>query len=158
MLLTALTGAVVGGFTGTFTRAATLQIGLDQGHTSFATVFFVCISLSLVSAQLFLINKAIQFYDQVEVMPIYNTFLIFMNMFCGAVILDEYKMYSVGEMLYLFLCLCTSVGGIFLLVKKPDLTSCFKTTARKTVGSTMVENNSIMNLTIEGVKAHDSYE
>lgn len=107
---------------------------------------------------MFLINKAIQFYDQVEVMPIYNTFLIFMNMFCGAVILDEYKMYSVGEMLYLFLCLCTSVGGIFLLVKKPDLKSCFKATARATVGSTMVENDSMMNLNIDGVKAHDSYE
>lgn len=106
-------------------------------------------------------NKAIRFYDQVEVIPIYNTFLIFMNMICGAVILDEYKMYSVGEMLFLFLSLCTSVCGIFMLVKKPDLKACCKSKTKKVSGS-LLGNNSISNSSFEAMKGDnndlDAYE
>lgn len=51
-----------------------------------------------------------------------------MNMACGAIILDEYKMYSILEMAFLFLCLCISVVGIFMLVKKPEIGSWFKKT------------------------------
>jgi len=68
-----------------------------------------------------MINKAMEFYDQIEVIPIYNTLLIFMNLLCGSVLLDEYEMYTFVEMFYLLLALCVSVVGIIMLVKKPDL-------------------------------------
>lgn len=89
-------------------------------------------------------------------MPIYNTFLIFMNIFCGAVFLNEYKMYSVGEMFYLVLCLAISVCGIIMLVRKPDLKSCFKSAARKTEESSTVEENSINKLSIDGLQGEEN--
>lgn len=102
-----------------------------------------------------------------EVIPIYNTCLIFMNMFCGAVILDEYMMYSASELAFLFVTLCISVTGIFMLVKKPSLKACFKFAETKTVTSTsdyrnyenyfkINENPSIASLTIESFKSRES--
>lgn len=60
-------------------------------------------------------------YPAIEMMPVYNTFLILMNMFCGAVILNEYKMYTVPELLMLCLFSAICIIGIFVLVRKPEL-------------------------------------
>ena len=82
---------------------------------------FTLPNLILAPLQLLCINRAIEFYDQVEVIPIYSTMLIFLNMLCGAVILDEYLMYTSDELITLFVCLVVCVIGITMLVKKPKL-------------------------------------
>ena len=64
-------------------------------------------------------------YPAIEMMPVYNTFLILMNMFCGTVILNESSMYTVGELLLLCLFSSICIIGIFVLVKKPELTCTF---------------------------------
>lgn len=90
MIMIALLAALVGGLAASFLRATCIQVGLEHGVGSPFSVFLMCMVACLSTTQLFLVNKAIEFYDQVEAIPIYQTLLIFNNMFCGAVILDEY--------------------------------------------------------------------
>ena len=94
MVMLALVAGFNGGLTGSFVKTFTIQCSIDGHLTVTAVVFFLLAALSATS-QIFMLNKAMEFYDQIEVIPIYNTLLIFMNMFCGAVILDEYKMYTI---------------------------------------------------------------
>ena len=62
-----------------------------------------------------------EMYPAIEFMPVYNTFLIIMNIFCGAIILDEAKMYDSWGLIKLGFFVCVCISGIFVLVKKPDL-------------------------------------
>ena len=61
-------------------------------------------------------------YPAIEMMPVYMTFEIIMNMLCGAIILNEAQMYDVKELLLLCLFTAISISGIFVLVNKSDLT------------------------------------
>jgi ABC-type nickel/cobalt efflux system permease component RcnA len=73
-----------------------------------------------------MVNKSIEFYDQVEVIPIYLSMLIFLNCFCGGMILDEYLMYSIEELFNLFACCLICSFGIWILIRKPDFCAIFK--------------------------------
>lgn len=76
-------------------------------------------------------------------------------------------MYTNSELALLFGCLCISVIGIFILVKKPNLSSCFKSTATKTVTSSsgkrnyenyfkINQNKSISSLTIDSLASKET--
>lgn len=71
-------------------------------------------------------------YPAIEMMPIYNTFNILLNMLCGSVILGEAKMYEYSEMLVLCLFSAICISGIFVLVKKPHLSCLEKASTQKT--------------------------
>ena len=94
MVMFCVMTAFVGGLQNSFLRATTISLTIVDGVNMISTLVLLSITLFLTPLQMYLINKSIEFYDQVEVMPIYLTLLIFLNIFCGAVILDEYMMYT----------------------------------------------------------------
>jgi len=62
-------------------------------------------------------------YDQIEIIPIYQTFLILLNMASGAIILNEQKMYKWYELVNLFLCAIICICGVVMIVQKPPSTT-----------------------------------
>lgn len=50
-----------------------------------------------------MLNKGMEIYPAVELMPVYNTFQILANIVCGALILDEKSMYTFTEFIQLIL-------------------------------------------------------
>lgn len=79
-----------------------------------------------------------------------------MNIFCGAVILDEYKVYSTSEIILLFTALCISVCGIFMLVRKPNFQKLLKCGADKQVTIAKDSSDSIGSLRIDLIKNNES--
>ena len=108
----------------------------------------VSVTIVLCIMQMYMINKSIEFYDQVEVIPIYLTLLIFMNCFCGGLILDEYLMYTTQELFVLLGCLVICVLGIYMLVKKPKLNlfGCLKRSNSSEIGSEDLDSENFLRV------------
>lgn len=60
-------------------------------------------------------------YPQLEIQPIYETSLIVWNLICGALILNEKKMYTSAELIRLGIYCLICIFGVFSLIKKPAL-------------------------------------
>lgn len=58
-------------------------------------------------------------YDQIDIIPIYQTALILFNMMGGAIILNEQAMYTVNELIVLILCSFICIAGVIIIVRKP---------------------------------------
>ena len=59
-------------------------------------------------------------FDQVFVIPIYQTSLILINLLSAAIILQESKFYSASQMLWLLAMSCVCILGVVLTVRKPS--------------------------------------
>ena len=58
-------------------------------------------------------------YDQIEIVPIYESSLILMNIICGCLILSEYELYEWQQLLSLLACSLICIFGVFQIMKKP---------------------------------------
>ena len=118
ILLSVYTG-LIGGVQFSFNRGMTICFGLENGLQLAATYIYLCIAGIGALLELFTINKAMHLYKQIQVIPIYETSLIMLNLFCGCIILDEKSMYFWYEIISLMMCACIQIFGIFLMIKKP---------------------------------------
>lgn len=73
------------------------------------------------TVQLIFINFSQRSYEQSEIGPINVAFLIIFNFVCGAQILDEKRLYSNEELLYLTACSLICVLGIAIIIRKPKI-------------------------------------
>jgi hypothetical protein len=103
-------------------RGMTLSAKVD-GFGSIIPYLYLIVAGSLAGLQLHSLNVAMENYDQIEIVPIYQTSLILLNIICGAIILDERDMYRWFELIFLVFCSTLCIAGVFIMVRKPKMGS-----------------------------------
>ena len=96
--------------------------GDDFDENKALVIFLAVIVIASASLQVHLLQYAIKYYDQMEVMPIYQTITQIVWIFTGLFIFDESQLYSSLQLLGFFgsiLICCIGVG--FLLMKSKKL-------------------------------------
>ena len=73
--------------------------------------------------ELYILNRAMNLFDQVQYIPIYQSALIFSNIICGAVIMQESKLYTPLEFSLVVLGGCVALSGVWVIIKKPTKTT-----------------------------------
>ena len=64
------------------------------------------------------LNNAMKYYDQLEVMPIFQAMIMMMWMLGGMVVLQEANNYTWNQLWGIFASFCVSCVGIYLLISK----------------------------------------
>ena len=120
MLLGPVAG-LLGALQQSFMRGFTLALSTPGCFSQVSTYVYGICGISLAACQLMTINRMMRIYPQLEIQPIYETSLIVFNLFCGAIILDEKKMYTSTELVRLAVYCLICISGVFSLIKKPSL-------------------------------------
>jgi hypothetical protein len=68
--------------------------------------------------QLFLFNFILKYYDQIEVMPIFQVLWIIFSMIFGMILLTEAQFYTWPQLLGIFATTLIGVAGMYVLVLK----------------------------------------
>lgn len=118
MTLMSIVAGLVGGLQSSFMRGMTISFQV-QGFFDFATIGYLLLAGVIAVLQLVSLNKAMEMYEQIEVVPIYQSSLILLNILCGGIILNEEAMYQWYELLELIACSLICILGIVLIVKHP---------------------------------------
>ena len=64
------------------------------------------------------LNMNIKFYNNIDVMPIYQSSILVNMMIAGMVLMDESKFYSWTDLFVLFFGVFVIISGIYVLTKK----------------------------------------
>ena len=93
----------------------------SAGSHWYMMLFLVVLMILSSFTQIHLINMAMKYYDQVEVVPIFQTCLMIMWITSGLIVLNEKKFYSWLEMTGLLGSIVLSLIGIKFLSMKRKL-------------------------------------
>ena len=115
MALMSIAAGVVAGLSSALLKGFTISVS-SSGFMSLSAIGYLFIAIVLSLFQLHLINIPMKSYDQIEIIPIYQTFLILLNMASGAIILNEQKMYKWYELVNLLLCAIICICGVVMIV------------------------------------------
>lgn len=96
-----------------------IQMVQPGGLYLLSTYIYTVISWIGSAIQLIYINKAQESYEQSEIGPVNVAFLIIFNFVCGSIILNEKRLYTQEELLYLGGCSLMCVAGIVFIIRKP---------------------------------------
>ena len=116
-----IVGGLLGGISGSFVRGFTVCLNEHGGLTSFTTWIYFTLLMATALVQLRSLNKAMHLYDQIEIVPIYQSALILLNMLCGSVIMNESADYSNQDFLFLLFCLVICITGVVIIAKRPQM-------------------------------------
>jgi len=94
-----------------------IQSGTAGEHLGMLFTLGFFMALSAVS-QTHSLNIAMKEYDQLEVMPIFQAFLMIMWMLGGMIVLNEISYYTAIQLFGIFLSICISCAGIKVLTLK----------------------------------------
>ena len=75
---------------------------------------------TLVS-QLKFMNMSLQYYNQLEVVPIYQSFVIMSNLMCACIIFNEFRNYAWQSLLLITIGTLICISGILVMMKKYTL-------------------------------------
>ncbi|CDW72158.1 phospholipase d [Stylonychia lemnae] len=81
---------------------------------------YICLAICgfNIIGQLYTLNTGLKFYNQLEVIPIYQSSVILNNLLCGGLIFNEFQYYSWWNMLLIALGSVTCICGIMIIAKK----------------------------------------
>ena len=85
-------------------------------HPLLYTCLVIC-GFTIVG-QLYTMNQGFKYYNQLEVVPIYQSSVIINNIICGGVIFNEFRLYSWWQMLLLVTGTVICISGILIIAKK----------------------------------------
>ena len=109
---------------GSFSLSLCKGVTETMTHSGFLGDFyfysFTGAALLCAAGQLKLLNKVMELFEQVDVIPVYQSSLILLNIAAGSIILEERKLYSGQEMLNILLCGLISISGVWIIIKKPQ--------------------------------------
>ena len=90
-----------------------------EGLYGYSLYIYILIALFIAIFQLKFLNKAMENYDQVETIPIYQSSLILLNIASGAIIMNEKRLYTWFELFRIIMCGLISIIGVWMIIKKP---------------------------------------
>eukprot|EP00347_Sterkiella_histriomuscorum_P002196 403369096 len=81
---------------------------------------YICLAICGVNiiGQLYTLNTGLKYYNQLEVIPIYQSSVILNNILCGGLIFNEFQLYTWWQMLLISLGCLICVCGILVIAKK----------------------------------------
>ena len=85
-------------------------------------ILLLLVTISLVS-QLAFMNMSLKYYDQLEIVPIYQAAIILNNVLCGGVIFQEFDKYEWWKLLILCAGFLICIVGILVVIKKNERVS-----------------------------------
>lgn len=80
-------------------------------------ILLVLVAVTLVS-QLYFMNLCLKYYDQLEIVPIYQASLILNNVLAGGFIFDEFAKYVWWKLIILGCGFTICIIGILVIFKK----------------------------------------
>ena len=69
-------------------RGFTITLGDEDSMTYAGTYVYFLIAVSLATLQLKTINQGLGLFNEINVIPVYETSLIIFNLFCGAFVMN----------------------------------------------------------------------
>ena len=90
------------------------------GHYLLIPMMFM-LAFASAAYNLHLLNQAMKYYSQMEVVPVYQTALLICWIGTGLIILEEKKFYSGLELAYIFLSVLLCLVGIKIITMKKKL-------------------------------------
>lgn len=83
-------------------------------------LFYSCLIICFLNifAQLYTLNQALKFYNQLEVVPIYLCSLILNSILCGGIIFDEFRSYFVKQAVLLVIGALVCCFGVLVIIEK----------------------------------------
>ena len=93
----------------------------DQAYATEDWLLIIGLILGIVFTSantLVYVNHAMKHYDQMEVMPVYQTNIMVWGIFSGMACIDEVRFYSWTQLGLITLASGVCVGGIFFLLQK----------------------------------------
>lgn len=89
-------------------------------------VSWIVLGLALVGAstallQLYTLNVVMKYYEQVELVPIYQSLVVVFSLCSGLVLFDESALYTWGQLLEIIGAILLVIIGIFVLALKHNL-------------------------------------
>ena len=121
LILFPWTSGLLSGITTSFIKGAAEMV---KSETLVACLthplLYVCLAICTVTivGQLYSMNQGFKYYNQLEVVPIYQSSVIIHNILCGGVIFDEFRLYSWWQMLLIVVGTLICIGGIIIIAKK----------------------------------------
>ena len=91
----ATAGGLLGSISSIFFKATTDTLAND-GFSSGSLYLFMLFGTLSAALQLVFINKLMEVYEQVEIIPIYQSALILLNILAGAIVLNEAQSMSMA--------------------------------------------------------------
>ena len=92
--------------------------GLERSGNKFLALVLVIMGLGAAAMQTYLLNLSMKYYNNIDVMPIYQSFILINWMMSGLVLLDESNLYSWGELFRLGASCILVILGILVLTFK----------------------------------------
>ena len=117
LFLMASAAGVLSSLSTSFVKGA--SITFEAGDSPFQLFVFALFAICNAVYQLYVLNNIMALYEQVMIIPIYQTSLIIMTFCAGAVILDEKKMYTTFELSLPLICSLISIVGVWIIVTRP---------------------------------------
>ena len=90
-----------------------------HGVSSPVVYIYFSFAIMISALQLKMLNRAMEVYDQVETVPIYQTSLILLNIACGSIVMNERMLYSWDELSLMLVYSSISICGVWIILKKP---------------------------------------
>ena len=78
----------------------------------------IIFAIGLIFSNLHWVNLAVKFYDQTDVIPIYQAFAMVSEIMVGLIIGDEYKLYTSSQLGGLLVSALITLSGVAVLVTK----------------------------------------
>ena len=91
----------------------------DQAYNTEDWLLIIALVVGIVfsaKSTLLYVNQAIKHYDQMEVMPIYQTNIMIWGILVGMACIDEVRFYSWTQLGLITLATGVCIGGIFFLL------------------------------------------
>jgi len=119
VLLIAITGAL-SGITIAIMKCSTELMVTYGGLTTLSAILFG-IGIATGLSEMLVLNLAMKYYNQLEVVPIFQISYTVMNMIFGMVLLKEGMMYTTMQLICIFATSSIGLAGIQVLLMKESL-------------------------------------
>ena len=115
-----LVGAgLIGGIATTFYKIiGELAIENDLTKDGWFVVILLLVGILANLIMLYLINIAMKYYDQLEVIPVFASSQLVFIILSGLILLDEYSLYKDEELVGLAIGVAVCAVGVFILLVK----------------------------------------
>jgi Magnesium transporter NIPA len=122
MIASPMVGGFANGFVGYSVKVvSTVFTTSDWGaFATFAIYLYIVISVLSVFAQVRYLNKGLEFFSSLRIVPIFQSSIIFSNSFAGIVYFHEMRSASATTMFIFFLGAFICVAGIVLLLMQKE--------------------------------------
>lgn len=115
----ALTGAILAGTSIVLAKCGGEILQGDEAADYGLLGIFFYVGCGLIGGlQAYFINLSMKYYNQIDVMPIYQSFLLIFMIVSGLIFLDESANYTWGELIRLFASSGFVILGIYVLTRK----------------------------------------